>query len=544
MAQLDALQGEAKTALEGDLLRLSAAQEKIEAMMSDSLSLEPDLSRRLVEDAGDLYLRAEQQRELGTIEGYRAAIEMAEGARDALAEAEERMVALPNQLQAVKDELDHLNGETLDDWRHRAQQLADDLAGYQVHWNNGVATRSNDALGALDEVALMLERLPPRAREQGRFLQSELDDLAAVLQGASQQMAHAQAMIGELEGDLLRIEEQRQRLEERLVGMNEGIWTELGGLAEQMLPGLRERYRALYQEYRDRLPLFADPSQVNYDHAVNIWLPDIESASADIKLAHERDISHYQRMVKERAAQVEKKWTRLVRLDPLDPPLSEENVERLERDLERWHLDLEKQGENLPAQREALGRRADELERRIEAATRQVDEGRAELRSLEKRFDRHAQAVRSTRSRLRDLERSNAWPNIDWELDTVEGQWEQATLERHAARTSPTLKDAAQRMVQAVASSETADNAFQEALRGMHGDLQVLAGDLRQASQALERALTEVEALAAEGDEDSAETLRLACNRAQERIDAAQESRSAEDVSRALRDAQEVLSGA
>jgi len=543
MTQLASLQEEARAALEGDLAHLSTSQESVESLASEGLGLDPDVSRRMIEEASELYLQAETQRELGTIEGYQAAIAMAQEARTLLAEAEERLLALPNQLRAVRDELANLDGEVLDDWRHRASRLTDELAAYQVHWNGGLSERANDALGALDDVALMLERIPPRAREQGRFLQSELDDLAGVLDGASQAMAQAQALVGELESDLLRLEEQRALVDERVAKLNSSIWAELEGFSGRMLPGLRERYRALSQEYRDKLSTLSDPAQVNYDHCVNIWLPDIETASADIKLAHERDTSHYQRMVRERAAQVEKKWARLVRLDPLDPPLPEENVERLERDVERWLTDLEKQQGNLPVQREALGKRADDLERRIEGAIRQVDEGRAELRALEKRFDRHAQAVRSARGRLRDLERTSAWPNIDWELDDIEARWEQATLERHAARTSPSLQDARQRMTQAIASSETADDAFQEALRGMHGDLQVLSGDLRQATQALDRALGEVELLEEQGEADDAETLRLACNRAQERLDAAQEARTPEDVSRALRDVNELLNG-
>jgi hypothetical protein len=532
----------AREAIAGDLQRLADAQSSVEDLTAQDSALDPDISIALVERASQWYTEAEQLRAQGTLEGYQRACERAGQARKGLDEARERLVSFPAMVADIKDDLCFLSGQVLSDWRLRAERLREELAQYSAHWSGGLAGRATEALAALEEVEVALERLSPNVRYQRRFRQSEMDDAKTLLESAAQMLARGQAMVGELEEDLLRIEGQRQQLEERLVEIKREVWPPLEQVADRMLPGLRDRYHALTEGYRAKLDEFADPARVNYDQAVNIWLPDLLAATSELMASYQRDVQHYGRLAKERRANLERKWSRLVKLEPLQTPLPEENVERLERDLDRWRLDVDKLADNLPELRDAIGRRADALEERVDGALRQVEEGRAQMRGLAKRFERHGQVVRAAQTRLRDLERASAWPRLRWERDAVEELWEDATLQQRGAQSSPTLREAAQRLDEAVTTAQRAEEAYGRAVKEMETTLQGLSDDLRRAELILGRGLRQVDRLEAESMADEAEQLRKLCDRAQELLDSAQEATDAEEAQQALREAREVFS--
>ena len=541
---LDELVETSRQAVAGDLQRLTEAQEQCERLATEDPFVEPDWSETLIERANEAYMEAEKQRVLGTAEGYRRAIELAAHARKYLQDASQSIVSFPEQVAAVREDLSQLSAQVIGDWRLRAERVREDLSIYAAHWAGGLAGRSSEAVAAFEQVEINLERLAPNIRYQRRFRQSEIGEGLAILESAAQMMARGQALAGELEQELLRIEELRQRLEDSVERLNREVWPQLEQLAGSMLPVLRERYQNLLDGYREKLEHIVVPAEIDYDHAVNVWLPDTEAACSALLESHERDLDHYARLARDRRANLERKWGRLVKLNPLEPPLPQENVYKLERDLGRWRVDVERHSENLPELRDVVTRRADDLEQRTKAANDQIEEGRTCLRTLGKQFSKHAQGVHVLRTKLRDLERDNEWSHLDWDWSAAEQTWGQAAAQQRASQASPTLVEAVEQMGESIGTAEEAEQAFGRAARDMEKTLQSLGAAERPVLQSLARAQQWAERSEEQGESERTAELRLVCDRVTELVDTARGTSIPEEALQALQEAQRIIDGA
>ena len=218
-----------------------------------------------------------------------------------------------------------------------------------------------------------------------------------------------------------------------------------------MLPELQQRYDSLYDALAEQFEALADMGQVDYDRAVNEWLPATLRQIEEVQQACESDLQHYARMRRETVTRIDKAWARLTRLDPVAQPGPDESVESLANDLDIWRNEVERHAENPAALRDLLGRRAGTLEQRIEGIYHQIVEGRRNLDALDKQYRRVLQSGRNLRNRVREMQRDNPWKGIGWDTDPVDAIWERTIALERESQEAPTLMQAGNLLQQAIA---------------------------------------------------------------------------------------------
>ncbi|MBC7235290.1 MAG: hypothetical protein H5T69_05570 [Chloroflexi bacterium] len=546
---LNAAMSQSRTAVEGDVQALARANAFCEALLREEPLLELDQSLALLERASQAYMQAEEQRGLGTLEGYRASLSKSKQAKEYLAQGVQMAEQVLEQVAQIREMLAGLSPDVLGEWRRRADRLNEELRIYARHWEAGLAGEVAEALSLLEQAEMDLERLSPNIRYQRRLRQSEFQEALETLRHAHDCLERAAEAIEALEAELERLEALRARAQLALQIILEEKLPALAKESKSMLAERQERFEALrarLQQEAQRL----DPSQVHYDELLSDRLPAIARELQQIAADHAEDTERLRKAARDGAGRLSRAWNRLRKLNPYERPRPEEDPEALRLDLEEWRARIEAHRDDPATLQRLVGREVLALEQRLEAAYKQIVEGRRSLETLGKAYYRHAQRVRVLRAALEEIERNSPWPrlpcNAITDLGEAERVWNKAlALERDSAA-ADTLVRANNELQQAVNAAQQAEQLYALAEHQVQSALRRLDDESRVATTALETARQRARALrqrAADGDpvEDRAELVEEMCNQAAQALQAAQEASTFEDALRHLREASNLL---
>jgi len=272
-----------------------------------------------------------------------------------------------------------------------------------------------------------------------------------------------------------------------------------------------------------------------------VWLPSFRQQLEELRVEHARSQAQCAELLRDTIRRIDRQWTKLSRLDPFDPPLPEEDVERLGADLEAWRDTAERQANSPVALREILGRHIPALEQRIDRAIEQITAGRRDLEALDRRYRKAAQNAHARRMSIRSLRAESPFPNIGWNTDEADHVWDQALEAESASQAARTLLQACDQMQRAVNAALQAEQLYARIEHQMQSALQRLEDELRGLQASLDRAQGRAEEVRQEGEDDEAAELEMACEAAERGIELAYESGTFEDALRCLRDARDTL---
>ncbi|NLG29176.1 MAG: hypothetical protein GX557_14795 [Chloroflexi bacterium] len=539
MDQLQDLMERSKAAVEGDVQAVSAVQQQCDGMTRSDATLDPDASLELVSQATEVYLEAEKQRRLGTRAGYERALELAEAALQQLTEAHNAASEFPERVRATRSLLALLTPDTLDDLTARLRQVYDQLRAYPRHWSEQLAGSAQDASAAIAHVQAALAQLPREIRDQQLFRQSEVGDAEQALHAARTQFESAEDKVAALEGEHGRILDLQEQFEGALSEFTNKTMPAAIDRGADMTPELQQRLERLHESVARGMATFDDPEQVNYDQALNEWLPAAQHTLDEIISEHESNLAYYGGLVQDSLRRIDRAWERLNRLNPQATPGPTQDVEQLAAELDAWRAETERRAQAPLALREAV-RRSAALEQRLEALMREVADGRKTLDALGRDWNRQAQAVEGLRSSINGLLTRSAWRNLVWNQELPDAAWEQARDLEAEGRAAETFPEANNLLQQAMAAATQAQELYRRLEDEIAGALSRLDDESAAVQSRLRRAERWAADLRAQGSEDLAEVER-AMQRARSEIEAGQASDTFEEALRHVREAANAL---
>jgi hypothetical protein len=541
IGSLDTLLQRSRAAIEGDVRALAEAHALCDQLVKQDPLIEPDQSLVLLERASQAYMQAEGQHGSGTRTGFVAALELSEQGQRYLEQTLKTLEPLSATVQRVRVLLESLASESRGDWRTRAIRVREALQMYPKHWDAGPAGDVAAALSSLEEVELDLERLPPNVRFRRKYRQSETREALDILEHARQTMEHAKELIIGLEQAYQHITAQREVLVEALDALAHETLPQMDALSEHMLPELTERYVTLREAVAHQMETYADPAQVDYDAAVEDWLPAVLRQLDELRVAHDSDNRHYVGLLKETQLQIDRAWARLVRLNPKQVPGPSEDVESLATAVEDWQRAVTKAQAAPQELRELLGRQAAVLMQRIEGATQEISEGRRELENLERQARRRIQAVRDLRAQVHELRRASQWSKLQWNIDDVEKAWEQVLTLEKQSRNATVIGQVTDQLQRALNGAQQVEQSYASIEHQLRSALRRLDEEHRALSSSLERGQARAVQLQEQGLDEDAAAVAAACASAQRFGEMAQQSILFEDALRYLREARHAL---
>ncbi|MFH1084706.1 MAG: hypothetical protein V1772_02935, partial [Chloroflexota bacterium] len=525
-----------RTAIEGDVQALARLQKACETLTSAQPLLEPDHSQALIAAASRAYMEAERLHGLGTREGYETSLALSQRAQAYLAESETALGPLPERLSEVRRLLRDLSPQALGSLRGRAERLRHDLSAFGWHWNAGLAGRMAAAIANLEQAEVDLERLSPNVRYERSMRQSELGEARDLLTHAHGTLAATEGALTELEAEAQRLEDKRDRWEQAVAALQSRTLPPIESLAPKMLPELRERLEQTQASLAIELPNYTDPAKTDYDHATDVWLAAKLRQVEELRNAHAADVAHYRRQAEEAAAELERDWAALARLEPEQRPGPAENVEGLAEDLDDWRRDVEQHLDDPAALRELTGARHRGLKQRLERAIAELTTGRRERQALTREFQRQMQELRAFRDRVRDRQRANNWPRLGWETDEAASLWNEVLALERDSHALTKIGPANDRLQRAVNAAIQATQLYASLHTEMQTALKRLDADADSLEANLARAQRRVEQLREQGDEVEARTWDEACASATRQLEMARAAANYEDALRYLRE--------
>lgn len=541
LGALDTLMNRSKEAMEGSVRALADAQSACDHLTRQIEQIEPDLSLSLIEKASDIYRQAERRRDLGTTEGYQAAIALAERARDYLEQAVTGVEPLADTVNDIEELLDELDEETLADRYRRLEEARTALQMYARHWDDRLDAADGEAEAGLRAIEDQLEQLPEDVRYRRHYRQSEMPECLDTLTRAREELERVTDLVVSMEDERTRLDGLRTELDETITRIKDEMLPPLTAARERMLPELQQRYDSLYDALAEQFEALADMGQVDYDRAVNEWLPATLRQIEEVQQACESDLQHYARMRRETVTRIDKAWARLTRLDPVAQPGPDESVESLANDLDIWRNEVERHAENPAALRDLLGRRAGTLEQRIEGIYHQIVEGRRNLDALDKQYRRVLQSGRNLRNRVREMQRDNPWKGIGWDTDPVDAIWERTIALERESQEAPTLMQAGNLLQQALNAAQEAEAGYSRLHAQIDSSLRRLEEEARAIESSLERGRRRADQLRAQGQTEELAALEEYYAGALRIRTLAQNATTVEEALRQLRQARDLL---
>ncbi len=541
--QLDALEqlmDRSGEALAGDLRVLAAAQQECETLRAAGAYV-PDVSEGLVAQAQEIYAQAEEQHAAGTLHGYQTALSLAEQAEGAIREAAEGAEAAGRDLAQIQADRQQATPEIRQALEERARDGSQALRSYVRHWDDSCEARLERIAKLLEQAQQAWETMPAGLLGEGVPRQSELPLALEAVQATTAATRRARQLVEELEGRLARVSAQRATLEAGLAELDGDLCPRLAEAHAAMLPELRDRYEAWLARYEARRPEFEDPAQIDYEEAADHWLPETRGEAAEILATHGEDVSRYARLLQEATRRLDREWQRLQRLEPMQLPLPEEDMERLSADYDAWQAEAEASANDPAAMSELVGRRLAGLERRMEAARRQINEGRQALTTSDRQFEQQMQAVQKSRAAIRALVQESQWRQIDWALADGEPLMQRAATYAQASREAELLDEAVNQMRRAVNTAQEALQAYEGMEQQLRSAQDGLNREFRAATADLDRAQRQAGQLRAQGPSQALTALEERCAAATSLISMAQNATTFDDALRHLRDARERL---
>ena len=543
ISEIDELLRKSKEATKGDVQALAQAQTACDGMAQEQSLLELDQSLDLINRASEGYREAERQHGLGTLEGYKTSLALSEQASHYLHQAIEMAKPLPERLGEVRELLGALSAKTMGEWRGRADRVREQLMLFPRHWDAGLAGDAAEAVSNLEQIAADMGRIAQDVRHQRRFRQSELAQALGVLTLARERLEKSSQLIARLEEELVRIESLRSELASGLDELNRETLPSIQKLTPRMLPELRQQFEDLRRRLEDRLVVLNDPTQINYDETVKEWLPSLMRQLQEIESAHQNDVEHYSRTLRDAIRNIDQQWARLTKLEPLVPPRPEEDIDKLAKDLDLWRGEVGRQEDNPLALRDLTGQRAALLEARIETARSQVAQGRRALDALKKQYLRNAQAVRNLRGTIQGMQNRSQWPQLVWEMGEAEQLWERSIALERESETAATLLSANNLLQQAVSTAQPAEQTYARVEYQMESALGRLDRELQKVDVALERGRRLANELREEGPSEELSEQEGINARAERAIEIARAATTFEDALRYVREADNALGG-
>ena len=538
---LDEVMEQSREAIQGDVRALSEAQRSLAELVRDQPGLEPDNTAALIERAAQSFSEAEQQQALGTMEGYQASLALSRTAVQQLAEARAAMAALPGRLATLRDLAGVASPAVLAEWRARAARVREQLQVYTRHWDTEMAGCAGEATALLDRSEALLGRLAIGVRQVKRVRESELAHATEVLTEARDAILAAGERVEALEAELARVEALRAQLLAAMDDLQSRALPVLQQEGKHMLPELRQRLNGLTDAMKEHRALVTDPSQIDHDEAVSVWLPSFEEQIEELHAEHNRSLAHHAALLREAIRRIDKQWNKLSRLDPYDPPLPAEDVTRLAADLDAWRDTAERQADNPVALREILGRHAPALEQRIDLAIEQIAAGRRDLEALDRHYRKAAQNAHALRMSIRGLRAESAFPSLAWDTDEADRVWDEALEAERDCQTARTLLQACDHLQRAVNAALQAEQLYSRVEHQMQSALRRLGDELRAVQTGIDKARKQADALRERGEDEEAAEVERACEGAERGIDLAYESGTFEEALRRLRDARGAL---
>ena len=541
LAVLSELMTEAKAAVEGDVQELARVQAQCAELAARETALEDDVTQHLLEQGGDAYREAESCAALGTIEGCERAISLSVTAMRCLKEAELSAARLEEQAQELRAYSVTIYGEPLAAQRQRAAKVREQLQLYARHWDGGLSRRVEVALDRLQRVEATVHALTPGLGLQRRLPQSELPQVIATLEGARGEFEDAATAIDRLEAEAERLHGLRAKLEDALVELTTERLPALAETSRRMLPDHRARLAALVDVLRVEIPQLEDPTEVDYDEAFGVWLPNALRSLAEVERAHQQSVRGYREALNGTMQALDREWGRLQKLQPHNYYRIEENVDRLAADLDAWRVDAQNHLDDPQVLHELLGRRVAVLQDRIKTARTQLENGRANLEGLDKHLHKLAQSIRGLRGQIQERQRTSRFKGIPWEQTEADGAWGRAQDLEQDSRTASSLVDAIDLMQRAVNAAAEAEQLYSRAQHQMGAALDRLDDEMRSISIAMGRAQRRARELRENGAAEEAEGIQAVCLDGQQAAERAESATSFDEALKRLRGARNAL---
>jgi len=519
--RVDALMRESKDALTDAQRSLAETVTMCQDFGRGDAAMQPDLSLSLVARANQLCQEAEALRSEGTLDAYEAATGRADEALTTLTQARQGLAEMPDAVKRVRRLLRDLSPEGRREWRERYHSICEGLRGYPVHWAGAYEREAAAAEAALAEAERTLAQAPEEVREGTRYTQTGLLQSIEALAAAQEQMEQAQRRVANLENDLKRLDEVRERLETSIREIAERTLPALVELREQMLPELQQRLDRLTATFGDESRLYLDPTRVDYDEATDRWLPAIRQQIEELAGEHRGSVRHYHKMQRETVHRIDRLWGRLQRLDPYQLPAPEEDVQALARDLDGWRAAVEYDAANPAALRDLIARDGKALERRLEAAIGQIEEDRGRLVALSKDYQRMAATNERIEGLVLHAQTESHWSHILWGAEEAQSVWQSAVALEQESATARTLTQAVDRLQRAVNAARRAEGLYQGLERHITSALGRLDADLQAVGRLMDRAQRLEESLRQEGRDDEAREVAALLAAADRALDSA-----------------------
>ncbi len=538
--RLDALDErirESKEALTDAQESLSQTMVMCQEMGRADGTLQPDLSLTLVGQAHQVVEQAEGARAEGTSDAYARAVALADQALQTLTQARQGLAEMPDSVRQVRKSLDALSDGERNAWRERLAAISAELRAYPLHWARNLEREATEAQAALSEAEQAIGEAPEDVRSRRRFSQTGLLQAQEALSRARDRLEVAKQRVSSLETALARIVELRGRLEEAITEIGERTLPALEELRPQMLPELQQRLDQLIGTFGDESQLYRNPAQVDYDEAMDRWLPTIRQQVDELAGEQRSSIRHYHKMGHEAIHRIDRLWARLQRLDPYAMPVPEEDVQSLGRDLDAWRASVEYDADNPASLRDLIARDAKALEGRLEQVIGQIEQDRGRLSELAREYQRLAANNERIDGLVAYTETESHWAHLSWGAEEARSTWESAVaLERESAA-ARALTQAVDRLQRAVNTARRAESLYQAIERQITSALARLDGELQTIGRLEDRAQRLEESLRAEQRADAAHAVTQQIDAANRALDLASQATTFDDALRHLRTA-------
>jgi len=538
---LDAAIRESKEALADALREVDEARAACDEFRRVNPSVVPDTANALVQSAAETWGRAQETRAQGTLEGYRRSEVRADEVRALARRAHEELEALPQALEEVQTLFTAVDASEQAALRERLKRVTAALEPYSLHWERHLRAPAARADAALQAAAQEVAQIPEAVRSGRRLLQSEIDGVVARLSAAQEQTRLAEECIEQLESARERIAQQRTRLDEAMDEIAEEKLPALEALQSRMLPELLQRLELLTSSFEDESAAHRRPEAVDYDEALNRWLPAVQQQVDDLLEEHHRSVRHYGRLRREALRRVDHLWTRLERLDPFQLPAPQEDVRQLARDVKEWRAQVDREEDNPAALSELLSRDGESLMRRLERAIAEVEEGRSRLATLSRDYLRLADSVSRLQAALGATQAESAWPAIVWNAADAEEAWKTAQAHEEESRNARTMQQAGDHLQHAVNAARRAEQLYSSIHRYMRTALNRLDDETRAVQRLVDRGRRLEESLRQEGRQRDADEVAALLQTSGRALQTAERATTFEDALRHVRSARTTL---
>lgn len=534
---LDGLLSEGYERLRQAADALARADHRLRGLQRDHPNLVADQASASLEAARAHASQAEQQFTKGTEDELSRAAEMAEAAAEQADVVTKAIEALPKTGRQVWELCDAIAPNVISDKTRALEDLQVTLMDYPQHWENGLVERVSEARSLLQACEEERQKLPQELVTRGVLFESQVAQAQEVLGRAVERLNEASDLIANLERERDHILAQRDEVERRIEAIRARLVPEIEHVRDRLLPELAQRYEALQPVLAGQLRALEDPRQTHYGRAISQDLPALERQLFELREAHQEAVRYYRELLEKAIHDSERTWARLQRLDPMQAPRPEVDLEQLAQDMRAWRQEVTANEDNPRVLQELVGRRAAALMRRIETVSTEIEQGRANFASLGADYQETKKRVLELRTATHERGSQGDWGHILWDTELADGAWQRAQELEREASSSATLPTAVNAMQRAVTAAGEAARLYADLQSEMDRALGRLEREWQIASTKLGRAVRRQRNLEERQHAAAAREVAALCDSARRAMELARAATTFEDAFRHLRDA-------